>query len=283
MLNALLALLLAGAGAVEERRPADKDATVEIESQAGSLQVLGWDKEEVLVTGSLGHGATGVRVTGGPARIRVSVESRGNPMGARADLEVKIPQGSRVKVESFGAEVAIRDVKGEVAAESVNGSIRIGGGPGLVEAETVNGSLDLEGPVHRARVHAVNGQVTVTGAVDELEAGTVNGRLLVTGGRSTRAELETVSGTLRFEGSLIGRATLDAHSVSGPVELLLPANVSAEFDVSTFSGLIENELGPAAAKKSKWTSEKGLEFSTGSGEAKVSIETLSGTISLRKK
>jgi DUF4097 and DUF4098 domain-containing protein YvlB len=67
------------------------------------------------------------------------------------------------------------------------------------------------------------------------------------------------------------------------VELALPANVSADFSISSFSGEIENELGPPARKASRWTSEKELSFTTGSGGAKVTVETLSGDIRLRKR
>jgi hypothetical protein len=59
--------------------------------------------------------------------------------------------------------------------------------------------------------------------------------------------------------------------------------VSADFSASTFSGEIENELGPAAQKSSRYTSEKNLSFSTGTGGAKVSVQTLSGAIRLRKR
>ena len=91
-----------------------------------------------------------------------------------------------------------------------------------------------------------------------------------------------MSGSIRFEGDLAGKGELDVETVSGDVELVLPAKLSADFEVSTFSGEIENELGPAAREASKFTTEKELAFSTGSGGARVSVKTLSGGIALRK-
>ena len=53
--------------------------------------------------------------------------------------------------------------------------------------------------------------------------------------------------------------------------------------MSSFSGAITNELGPAAEKSSKWTPQKELSFTTGSGGARITIETLSGAIGIRKR
>ena len=112
---------------------------------------------------------------------------------------------------------------------------------------------------------------------------TVNGKLLVTGGSFERASFETVAGGVRFEAGLSARATLAVESVSGSVDLLLPAGLGADFHVSTFSGDITNELGPAAEKSSRWTPEKELSFTTGTGGARVTVETLSGAVHIRKR
>ena len=53
--------------------------------------------------------------------------------------------------------------------------------------------------------------------------------------------------------------------------------------MSTFSGAITNELGPAAEKSSKWTPAEGALFTTGSGGARITVETLSGAVNIRKR
>src|SRR6185295_8083196 len=109
----------------------------------------------------------------------------------------------------------------------------------------------------------------VKDASGEVDASTVNGVLSVVGGTFDRLRLETVSGELRFEGSLAKGATLDAETVSGGIDVALPAGISADFSITTFSGGITNELGPAAQKTGKWTPEKELSFTVGAGGAKV--------------
>jgi DUF4097 and DUF4098 domain-containing protein YvlB len=268
---------------VEQRRPAAPDGLVEIENGAGNIRVIGWDRTEVAVKGTLGHRAGGLTFSGDGRRTHIEVEVEGNPHGVTSDLEIRVPAGSRVQIDSFAASIAVGDVTGAVRAETVNGSITVTGAAKEVDVQSVNGSVDVKSPATRVHAESVNGSVTIQEASGEVDASTVNGRLVVSGRQLHRARLETVSGSLRFEGSLSDRATLDAETVSGSVELVLPASVSADFSASTFSGDIENELGPSARHSSRYTSEKQLSFSTGSGGAKVSVQTLSGAIRLLKR
>ena len=270
---------------VDERRPASAAGLVEIENPAGSLRVIGWNQNEVTVTGTLGPGAEQLSVTGEKNRIRIEVETRGNPHGVASTLEVHVPEGSRLEIESFAGGISVTDVKGAVRAENVNGDITVSGAAREVDVETVNGSLEVTAPARRVHAESVNGSVTVKGASGEIEASTVNGALLVEGGTFSHGHLETVNGTVRFEGDLAKSAVLDADSVSGGVELWLPATVAADFTLSTFSGTIENELGPAPDRESGRDnpSEKELSFTTGAGGANVTIHTLSGAIAIRKR
>ena len=285
LLTVLLAITpaLAGAeGRVTQSRPAAPDGVVSIDNPAGSIRVIGWERGEVSVTGTLGHGAYGLEVRGDKRRTMVEVETEGNPHGVSSDIEVRVPSGSDVVIESFGASINVSEVKGTVSAETVNGDIHIGEAPREVRAESVNGGVTVATRGGRVQAESVNGAVTVRGAGGEIDASTINGPLTVTGASIARAVLETVNGPILLEGGLSRGGTLTVESVSGSVELALPATTAADFTVTTFSGDIRNELGPAAHRASRHSTEKELAFSTGGGGANVTVETLSGSIVLRK-
>lgn len=286
---AVLALsVLAGrpvrADQVDERRPAASDGLVEIENPAGSVRVIGWSKAEVAVAGTLGRRAQ-LTFSGPPHRIHVEVAVAGNPHATHSDIEVHVPSGSRVSVESFASSITVSEVTGPVTAETVNGAVSVSGSVKEVSAESVNGAVDVSGAPTRIHAGTVNGALTIRGARGEVEANTVNGELRVVGGGPvTRAHLESVSGSIRFEGELAPHADLQAQTVSGEIELLLPGSTAADFTVNTFSGdintdfaaLYRNPGGPHSPQKE-------LTFSIGGGGAKVAIETLSGSISLKKR
>ena len=267
---------------VDQKRPAQPDGTVSIENMAGSVKVVGWDRPEVQVKGTVGEGGE-LSFVGGGKRTKIEIEAEHNPMGIKSDLEIYVPSGSSVAIEGFQATINVSGVTGSVKAETVNGSITQAGGAKHVELQSVNGDVDVTKAAGRVKAESVNGGVALHDASGELEASTVNGKLQVLGGAYDRAELESVSGPVRFDAGLGPRATLKVETVSGEVELALPAGVGAEFTISSFSGRINNELGPAAVKSSKWAPQAELNFTTGSGSVRVSVETLSGAINIRKR
>lgn len=273
---------LAAQTTVDQKRPAAPDGSVSIENMAGSVKVTGWDKAEVQVRGTLGDGGE-LSLEGSGKRTHIEIEADHNPMGIKSDLEVFVPAGSSVDIEGFQATISVIGVTGSVAAETVNGSITQAGAAKHVELQSVNGEIEVSKATGRLKAEAVNGSVVVRDSSGDLEASTVNGKLLVIGGSYDRAEIESVAGTVRFEAALSDRAALSIETVSAPVELLLPATVAAEFRVSSFSGRITNELGPAAEKSSKWTPQTELSFTTGAGGARITVETLSGNIGIRKR
>jgi DUF4097 and DUF4098 domain-containing protein YvlB len=274
---------LAAQTSVDRRRPAVPDGAVSVENMSGSVKVTGWDRAEVHVKGTIGDGGDLV-FDGTEMRTRIGVEAEhGSPMGIRSDLEVFVPAGSAVDVEGFQATIVVSGVTGSVKAETVNGSIAQSGAARTVELQSVNGAIDVTKASGRIKAEAVNGAVTVRDASGEIEAATVNGRLHLAGGSFDRVKLESVAGPVRFEAGLAARATLSVETVSGGVDLFLSEGIDARFSVTTFSGAITNEIGPAAKKTSQWTPGQELSFTSGSGGARVGVQTLSGAVHIRKR
>ena len=285
MVLALLTAPLGEAGGerVDARSQAAPDAVVEIDGAGGTLRIVGWNKPEVWVTGTLGAGAEGLELGGTSRRISIDVETSGNPHSVDSNLEIHVPAGTRIEVDAMSADITVLDVTGTVTADTVAGNISVTGTAREVTLESVNGNVDVACACTRAHAESVNGNVSVKGARGEVEASTVNGSLSVTGGSFERARLETVNGRITFEGELQRHATLDMESVGGSVELLLPAATNAAFDINTFSGTIRNAWGVESRKASRWTDEKELSFTAGSGGATVTVQTLSGDVIIAKR
>jgi hypothetical protein len=312
MMKAILKLSLALAIAplalaqtpVDQRRPAAADGLVEIENAAGSIKVIGWNREEVQVTGALGARADGLELVSRPGRTRIQVEVEGNPNKVLSNLEIRVPAASRLQVQSHSATIDVSEVSGRVKAESVSGTISIAGSSPEVEAESVSGAITITGPAKRVRASAVNASLAIRGASGVVDAETVNGRLEVSGGAFQETRLETVNGAVRFEGELPSGATLEVETVNGPVELRLPASLGADFSISSFRGEVDSDFemklepgsrrggGKGSGKKAERRPDDDpdderqgteLRFTTGGGGAKVAITTLNGQIALRKR
>ena len=77
------------------------DGRVLISNLSGSVMVTGWDREEISVEGTLGRGTERLdfEVSGDRARIKVIIPRRARNVEG-SDLEIKVPRGSRVEVET---------------------------------------------------------------------------------------------------------------------------------------------------------------------------------------
>lgn len=269
---------------VDEKRPAGKNGVVEIRNVAGSVRVMGWDREEVAVTGTLGKGTERLEFSGSGDRTLVKVVlpySSHNVDGS--DLEIKVPAASTLEVETVSADITAEKVSGSVRLQSVSGGITVGGEPKEFSVKTVSGEVTVTATSAPGRAKSVSGAVTLQGVAGTVEASSVSGSVSVKGGDVSRVEMETTSGDIRFDAGLTKDGRLDARTVSGEVKLLLPAAVAADFDVTTFSGEITNDFGPAARRTSKYGPGKELSFSTGGGGARVLAKSFSGSVYLRKR
>ena len=92
-----------------------------------------------------------------------------------------------------------------------------------------------------------------------------------------------MAGGVKFKADLTKTGRLDVETVSGAAEVFVPAGADLAVSVSTFSGDIENELGLGTVETEEYLPAKELSFSTGSGGMRITVETLSGSVALRKQ
>ncbi len=266
---------------VNERRPAAPDAVVAVENVAGSVEVVGWDRPELEVTGTLARDAERCEVSGeaGNLRVRVVVPKRIREVEGSA-LTVKVPAGCRLDVDAVAASIEVSGLTGRLELESVSGDVTVRGRPAALDADTVSGDLEVEAAPTGCQLESVSGDVTVSSATGSIEASSVSGDVVVAGGVLERAELQTTSGNLRLAADLRGPGPFELESMSGAVVLEVPAAVVASFELETFSGEIDSALGPKPGRASEHGPGQELEFSTGSGGPRVSASSFSGTVTL---
>ena len=291
--TALLAALAAPAAAdrpIEESLELAADGELQVEILSGSLVVHGWDRAEVRVTGSVGDDVDDLDIGGDGRRAWVEVD--GDHAHSRhdldADLEIWLPSTARLLVDTLSADIGVSDLAGELELGAVSGDITVSGSPSSIEAETVSGDVRLDGADSRSgtavAVETVSGNVQLHGVGRTVEASAVSGTIEVSAVAQVHdIGLETVSGGVELEAALAPGARVDISSHSGSIVLRLPGDTSASFDVSTFNGSVDNDFGPPAQRVDRFGPGKSLEFSTGGGDARISIETFSGDVGLKRQ
>jgi DUF4097 and DUF4098 domain-containing protein YvlB len=226
-----------------------------------------------------------VEVTGGGAHTAIRVvlhHSAGWNSDGEAHLQVHVPAGSALSCQTVSADLKINGVRGEAKLKTVSGDVSAEVG-GDVSAHAVSGTVHVRAAAAKSiEVDTVSGDADIVGGGGEFEVTTVSGDAKAKLGNVNRARLQTVSGTMTASMSLSADGRVDAQSVSGDFRLDFPTAPSADFDLQTFSGAIDNCFGPKPIE-SRHGSGSSLNFKNGEGSGRVRINTHSGTIGLCTK
>ncbi len=268
---------------VDETRSVSATGSVEVVNVAGSIEVRGWDKAELKVTGSLGEHVERLNITtsGDHATVRVVVPSGMNwgSGDSSADITVMVPKGSSLKVSAVSADLTLGGVTGRAELQTVSGEI---GGETLGDAaiNAVSGDVRLtsQGARHYS-VRTVSGDIRLSGAAGDVDVNTVSGDAQLELGPLSRARFESVSGDLGIDAGFSEGASVDAETVSGDFTLNLTAEPGAAIDLQTLSGDITSCFGPAPVRPEYGPGSR-LTFSSGNGKGRIHAETKSGDIRL---
>jgi DUF4097 and DUF4098 domain-containing protein YvlB len=285
---AVLVTMLAAATAAaadrtfEQRVPADPDGRVSISNVSGSVRVTGWDRKEVEVKATLGSDVTRVEVTTEKGRTAIRVVLPRNTRRGDADMTVFLPRDSDLEVSLVSADLTSRDMRGEQRLRTVSGDVSAELGQGDVEIKTVSGDATLRGsdkPLD-LRITTVSGDVTVENAAGELDATSVSGDIRAELDPARSVHVRTTSGDFVFKGRLERDASLNAESISGELYIEAAAKQGYRYEVSSFSGGIENCFGADAERTSRYGPGSRLSGARGAGQGEIRLKTMSGDIDL---
>jgi DUF4097 and DUF4098 domain-containing protein YvlB len=265
---------------------ATADGEVVISNVSGTIDVRGWDRNEVHVSGELGTDVERVDVesSGGRTTIKV-ILPHGSHHDSSADLEIQVPKMSSVEASVVSADVTSRGILGTQRLKSVSGEIAADIAGDDSDLRSVSGDLTIRGtgkPL-RLRLSSVSGNLDLSNAAGKLELVTVSGDARVQMTEASEVRGKTTSGSLNLRAKLTKDARVDAEAVSGDLTLHVsaPGGVSAE--VETFSGDIEGCLASDVKRASEYGPGKRLSVRTVEEGARVRAKTLSGDVEICDK
>jgi DUF4097 and DUF4098 domain-containing protein YvlB len=146
---------------------------------------------------------------------------------------------------------------------SVSYELTVPGDASLDSIETVNGEIKIQAVSGKVKASTVNGGLEVENLVSDVDLETVNG--------SVSADFEKLTGDQR----------VDAEAVNGKIVMLLPADASARVTAETVNGSIDAE--DFGLEPEKGFVGRDLSGDIGGGLARISLDTVNGSISLKKK
>ena len=272
---------------VSESLNAADDGRVSISNTSGSIEVEGWSRNQVEISGTIGDDVEELifERNGDNVRIKVKIpESKGRYRDASADLTIRVPEQSSIDVATISADIDVRAVLGEQDLQAISGDITTEGFASDIDVETVSGDIEVQGDGKKARadLQSVSGDVSAANIAGDVDAESVSGDVGIVGSSVERGDFETVNGDITFRATLERGGRLDVETVNGGVDVEFIGGVSARFDIETFNGRIRNCFGPKPERTSKYAPGWELSFSEGSGDGRVTIATLNGGVNLCK-
>lgn len=298
MLAAALVANVATAGPIERNFATISDPTVTIENKKGSVDVVGWDETGIRITGSVGNDITRVDIDDDEDSPDISVvSSKWGSNAAEAKLTVYVPRGASLDIETVSAPISVVGVSGALLElKTASGSIDVDGGFRTADIEGVSSSIRLQNATGDVTVENVSGKVEVHGNVDDLEIEVVSGgvtaevsartvavesvssTIRLIGHISDDVEAESVSGGIRFTGTLAPDGEMQLRVLSGGITVEFEEPAYGEYDLRTFSGSIDCNLEPINDLQ---RDGKRMEFEYGDGDRSIELESFSGSVSVR--
>jgi hypothetical protein len=260
---------------------ANPQGSVEIVDIAGSVEVEGWDRPEVEVTGTPDDLADRVRMSssGDQTTIHVMPYSIHGSSSDNIHLIVHVPAQSSVSTSLVSANLQVKGLQGDAYLRTISGNIT-GDVRGNLRVNTVTGAVRMSAlSAQRIEVKTISGNVHLTGGSGEAEVTTVSGKAQADLGSLTRGRFKSISGDVTANFSVAPDAEIEGESVSGTLRFGFASAPTADFDVQSFSGTIDNCFGPKPTQSQYGPGSK-LSFKSGDGHANVRIATKSGDIHL---
>jgi DUF4097 and DUF4098 domain-containing protein YvlB len=268
-------------------RRARLDTTVRLSGRAevnlslvdGRITVRGWDRSEAHVRAESESGD--IRFESSGSRLELRQERRARHSDD-ARYDVSVPYGTRVVMRSTSGDLSATEVRGEVEAHTTSGNLRIEGASGRTLFESISGDVEgrrLTGPV---RGQAISGSVSLEQITGDVEVETVSGEIAVNQARGSFVRLETTSGDLDFSGPFDRSGRYEFNSHSGSITLGLPSDVGARVSVETFSGELDTAFPLTLTPTTGDGRPRHFEFTLGGGGARVTAQSFSGDINLRR-
>ena len=233
----------------EIRVPAESITALSIDWVAGDVKIMVTDGEEIVVTEHADHGIPEEYAlqleADNTLRIRYSNDVWGNDMPEK-DLTVLLP---RTVAENLTAV----DLSG-VSADFAVGKLTV---RDAFSFDTTSGKLEMQSmnaPQAKATVSSVSGKVELDGSFREVKAG------------STSGEIDLM---LRN-----APAAVEVSTVSGEVDVELPAGTGFTLDYSTVSGELECDFPLTKSVDGKYV--------CGDGACRMEVGTTSGSLSVER-
>lgn len=257
---------------------------IDISNVAGSVTVTGSERRDIRIAGELADDAERLDIRRDGDRIIVHVIVRDQQRSGMegTTLDISAPREIALEIATVSAGIAVEEMTGEQELTSVSGSVQTAVQEAEIRARTVSGRIRVVGSESpaRAEISSVSGSVDLEGVSGEVMAQSVSGPIDFESPLLVRGDMKSVSGDISIRTALAADGRLRAISTSGRISLDMLGAGEGGYEISTFSGSIDNCFGPAPDRPQFGPPSATLRFEEGDVAARVDVNSMSGDVEL---
>jgi DUF4097 and DUF4098 domain-containing protein YvlB len=255
-------------------------ARLELQSVSGSVRIRAWNRSQIRVQAE----TDGARIDLDASSSGIAVRAIPRRGEEDVDFTISVPVGTALEVHAISADIDVGQVCGPARLGSISGGVTLVCAAGDVEVESVSGDVsatDIRDG--HTEISSTSGDVQVRQVKGSLSARSVSGDVTLDRVDGDDVGVETVSGEIGFAGPVHDNGRYRFRSHSGDVTVRTDGDLNATVSVSTFSGDLESDW-PITISPGRGGRMHGQdwEFTVGNGGGRLTLESFSGTIYLRR-
>ncbi|MGI8962001.1 MAG: DUF4097 family beta strand repeat-containing protein [Bryobacteraceae bacterium] len=267
--------------------PLQPGGRLELENRNGSIDIVGWDRNAIDVSGT-----KFARTTDRLQQIKINVNVSGNDVSIStewpkdswhgsygAKYMIRVPRQTALsRAQTTNGSVSVEDLEGGGHVTSTNGRISMARDTGDYDLHTTNGAIELEECSGSERAHTTNGAVRGRLKAGSIDSQSTNGAIELTlmqpsNGEPIRAS--TTNGGIVLALAEFHDNALNAQTTNGSVTLRLPGDTNARINAETRLSSISNNLTLSSTDEN---SKHRLSGQLGKGGPLISATTTTGGV-----
>lgn len=138
--------------------PAEKNVILELYNRSGTVEVEGWDRQEVSISAYMEHPAANIAPQSLSGRILINLvkDNQGRSEVGSVNFRIRVPYSSKVDIQTVMGNLSVSNVQGILvrAKISTEGDITLTNiGAANVAAENVIGDIFFDGVIHSGGIY----------------------------------------------------------------------------------------------------------------------------------
>jgi hypothetical protein len=271
--------------------PLKPGGRVSLENMNGSIEVVGWEKDEVDISGTK-YASTeqvmkamkiDVIASGDAVRIR-TVPPSGYKSNHGARYVLRVPSRVQLeRIESSNGGIRMESVEGAARVRTSNGAIRTFRMKGPLEATTSNGPVELNGQLGSTIVRTSNGGIRADDVRGAFEATTSNGGItarLADPEPQRPIKLESSNGSINLTLERLNNNDIRVSTSNSSITVRLPGNVQANLRAQTSNSSVNTDFDVTV--RSGKLSKAHVEGTIGGGGPTIDLSSSNGGIKILK-